>query len=239
MEVIHLSFFYSQESLNITQWILRGILAYFILLIGVKLLGQRSISQMRLLDFIIAITLGNILAHPLSDEGLGMTGSITTTYVLISLYLLSLLLSLKYPLFEKFFSPAPIPVIKNGKIIYKNLVKAKITLDYLLSELRLEQVVNIDEIAVAFWEPGGKISVFIDVPYQPLTPKDMQILTKPFSMPVVVVKDGKIDTHTLSDVDKTPDWLISQLKKVYNAEVKDILLATVDSNGKLKVFYKY
>jgi uncharacterized membrane protein YcaP (DUF421 family) len=35
-----------------------------------------------LLDFIIALILGNILGHPLSDEGLGMTGSITTTIVL-------------------------------------------------------------------------------------------------------------------------------------------------------------
>ncbi|MFF6015923.1 hypothetical protein [Lysinibacillus fusiformis] len=32
-------------------------------------MGQRSISQLRLLDFAMAITLGNIIAHPLSDEG--------------------------------------------------------------------------------------------------------------------------------------------------------------------------
>lgn len=35
------------------------------------LMGQRSISQLGLLDFAMAIPVGNIIAHPLSDEGLG------------------------------------------------------------------------------------------------------------------------------------------------------------------------
>lgn len=233
-----MSFFYSQESLTIFEWILRGILAYVILLIAVKILGQRSISQLRLLDFIIAITLGNILAHPLSDEGLGMTGSITTTSVLAVMYILSLLLTLKSKVFEKFLCPAPIPIVKNGEIIYKNLVKARITLDFLLSELRLEKIEDIKKVAVALWEPGGRISVFLNTAYQPLTPNDMQILTSPFSLPAVVIKSGDIDVNALRDINKTKDWLIDLLKKTYNAEAKDILMATIDSNYNLQVFYK-
>lgn len=233
-----MSFFYSQESLTIFEWILRGILAYVILLIAVKILGQRSISQLRLLDFIIAITLGNILAHPLSDEGLGMTGSITTTSVLAVMYILSLMLTLKSKVFEKFLCPAPIPIVKNGEIIYKNLVKARITLDFLLSELRLEKIEDIKKVAVALWEPGGRISVFLNTAYQPLTPNDMQILTSPFSLPAVVIKSGDIDVNALRDINKTKDWLIDLLKKTYNAEAKDILMATIDSNYNLQVFYK-
>ena len=98
-----MSFFYSQDSLTIIQWILRGIIAYMILLLAVKILGQRSISQLRLLDFTMSIIMGNILAHPLSDEKLGMTGSITTTVVLVIMYIMSLKLTLKFKIIEKFF----------------------------------------------------------------------------------------------------------------------------------------
>ncbi|PKM93514.1 MAG: hypothetical protein CVU84_15150 [Firmicutes bacterium HGW-Firmicutes-1] len=233
-----MSFFYSHESLTIIQWILRGILAYVILLIAAKILGQRAISQLRLLDFIIAITMGNILAHPLSDEGLGMTGSITTTSILVFMYILSLLLTLKSKVFEKFICPAPIPIIQNGAIIYKNLVKAKITLDFLLSELRMEKIEDIKKIATAFWEPSGKLSVFLNTPYQPLTPNDLQIPTKPFSLPAVVIKEGDIDIAALRDINRTKDWLIDLLKTTYNTEAKDILLATIDSNYSLHVFFK-
>ncbi|WP_432664519.1 DUF421 domain-containing protein [Wukongibacter baidiensis] len=233
-----MEFFYSQESLTIIQWILRAVFAYIILLIAVKLLGQRSISQLRLLDFIIAIILGNILAHPLSDEGLGMTGSITTTFSLVVLYILSLLIKLRFKVVEKFFSPAPIPIVKNGEIIYQNLVKAKIPLDFLLSELRLQQIADIKKVAAAFWEPGGKISVFMVSSHQPLTPSDMQLVPPPFSLPTIVIKEGDIDLDALNKIDRTKDWLTDLLKNTYNAEAKDILMATVDDSYSLQVFYK-
>lgn len=233
-----MSFFYGQESLTIIQWGLRGIIAFFVLLLSAKMLGQRSISQLRLLDFIIAITLGNILAHPLSDEELGMTGSITTTAVLIILYILSILFTLKSKKFEEFLAPAPIPLVKNGEIIYKNLGRAKISLDFLLSELRLKKVDDLRKIAIALWEPGGKISVFLETNYQTLTPNDMQILTTPFSLPVVVIKDGVIDINALKDINITKSWLIDRLTNIYNTEVEDVLLATLDVNFNLQVYFR-
>ena len=233
-----MNFFYSQDSLTIIQWILRGIIAYMILLLAVKILGQRSISQLRLLDFTMSIIMGNILAHPLSDEKLGMTGSITTTVVLVIMYIMSLKLTLKFKIIEKFFSPSPIPIIMNGEIIYRNLARAKISIDFLVSELRIEKIADIKKIAVALWEPGGRISIFLDSPYQTLTPNDMQIQKSPFSLPVVIIREGDIDTKALQDINQTKEWLIEKLKKIYNAEVKNILLATIDSNYNIQIFYK-
>jgi len=73
-----LDFFYSQESLTAIQWILRAVISFFFLLIVTKIMGQRSLSQLRLLDFIMALSIGNIIAHPLSDQHLGMKGSMIT-----------------------------------------------------------------------------------------------------------------------------------------------------------------
>jgi len=233
-----LDLFFGQESLTIIQWIIRGIIAYIVLLISAKFLGQRAISQLRLLDFIIAIILGNILAHPLSDEGLGMTGSITTTIVLVVLYSLTLKLTLKFRKIDRFLSPDPLPIIRNGEIIYKNLYKANITLDFLLSELRIGKIEDIKKVAVALWEPGGKISVFLDAPYQPLTVDDMHIKKNPFSLPLAVIKDGNIDKKALNDINRTTDWLINTLKTTHNTDVQSILLATIDINCNIQIYYK-
>ncbi len=233
-----MSFFFGQESLTIIEWILRGIIAYIILLLAAKLLGQRAISQLRLLDFIIAIILGNILAHPLSDEGLGMTGSITTTIVLVVMYSISLKLTLKSLKFEKFLSPLPIPIISNGKILYKNLTKARISLDFLLSELRIEKIDDIKKIAIALWEPGGRISVFLDTAYQTLTPNDMKITKNPFTLPKVIIKDGNVDKNVLKEISKTKGWLVKILKTTYNTEVKSVLLATIDNNLTIQIYFK-
>jgi uncharacterized membrane protein YcaP (DUF421 family) len=233
-----LSFFYGQDSLTIIQWIIRAVIAFFTLLIAAKALGQRAISQLRLLDFIIAIILGNILAHPLSDEGLGMTGSITTTIVLVVLYYASLFLTLKSSKLERFLSPAPLTIIRNGQIIHKNLTKARITLDFLLSELRVDKVDDIKKIAVALWEPGGRISIFLDSAYQTLTPNDMKIATNPFSLPTVVIKDGNIEMKALKKINRSKDWLVDTLRKTYKANVKAVLLATIDSSNNIQVYFK-
>jgi len=98
------------------------------LLIVAKIMGQRAISQLRLLDFVIALVLGNVIAHPLSDEHLGMKGSMITTVVLVVLYTGGLFISLKSSRIEKFLDPAPFALIKDGEIIYNGLKKAEFLL---------------------------------------------------------------------------------------------------------------
>jgi len=151
---------------------------------------------------------------------------------------LSLKLALKSKKFEQFISPPPITIIRKGEIIYKNLTKAKISLNFLLSELRINKVDDIKKIAIAFWEPGGNMSIFLEAPYHPLTADDMQIKKSVFSLPLVVIKDGKIDIKVLHDINKTPEWLIDALKKIYNTDVKSILLATIDINFNIQIYYK-
>ena len=68
-------FFQSQETLTVNEWVLRAIVAFIFLLIVARVIGQRAISQLRPLDFAIVLVVGNILAHPLSDEKLGLKGS--------------------------------------------------------------------------------------------------------------------------------------------------------------------
>jgi len=228
-------FFHSQESLTAIQWILRAIVAFFFLLFATKIMGQRSISQLRMLDFAMAITLGNIIAHPLSDEGLGMKGSMITMAVLVALYLIGVFLSLKWVAFRHLIDSPPIPLIKNGQIISANLQKARISVDLLLSELRKEKIEEVQNVALALWEPDGSISSFLHTPYQTPTRADISVQSNPFFLPTVLIKEGKIDYHELNKTTLTESWLKDQLSTYY-IDVKDVLLATINQNNKLHIF---
>ncbi|MEC2075652.1 DUF421 domain-containing protein [Metabacillus fastidiosus] len=155
-----MDFFQSQETLTITEWTLRAVVAFSFLVIVAKLLGQRAISQLRLLDFVIALVIGNIIAHPLSDEKLGLKGSVTTTSVLVILYLGGIFMILKWPWFRRLINHAPITIIQDGEILYKGLKKARITIDVLLEELREAKVEDMKKVALAIWEANGQISFF-------------------------------------------------------------------------------
>jgi uncharacterized membrane protein YcaP (DUF421 family) len=231
-----MDFFAGQDSLTSIQWALRAIVGFFFLLIIAKAMGQRSISQLRFLDFVIALLIGNIIAHPLSDENLGLKGSMITMSILIILYVACVLLSLRWQLLRKIFDPPPITLIENGQIHYKNLHKVRITVDILLSELRKEKTESIQKVALALWEPGGTISLFLNPEHQPITPADVVLPTKPFTLPRTIIKERKIDQHELKQFGKDKQWIINTLKNTYNVNVNDVLLATLDSDENLTFF---
>ncbi|MDR7239957.1 DUF421 domain-containing protein [Neobacillus drentensis] len=231
-----MDFFHSQETLRSIEWMLRAIIAFFFLLIVVKVMGQRAISQLRLLDFVITLVLGNIIAHPLSDEHLGMKGSMISTVVLVVLYTGGLLISLKSRRIEKILEPAPFPLIKEGEIIYKGLKKARISIDHLLAELRKEKIEDVNKVALALWESDGKISIFLDPKYEALTPAIYQMKTEPFDLPRTIIKEGKIDSTVFAEINKEEGWLINTLNNHHQTEVNNVLLATIDRKKDLKVF---
>lgn len=231
-----MNFFHSQETLSLIEWILRAIIAFFFLLIVAKVMGQRAISQLRLLDFVIALVLGNIIAHPLSDEQLGMKGSMITTVVLVVLYTGSLFISLKFTLIDKFLDPVPFPLIKDGEINYNGLKKARITIDHLLAELRKDKVEDIKKVALAMWESDGKISIFLNPKFEALTPATYQMQLEPFDLPKTIIKEGKIDFSVLEEKNVEEEWVIHNLKSIHQVEVSNVLLGTVDSNNNLKIF---
>lgn len=199
-------------------------------------MGQRSISQLRLLDFVMALIIGNIIAHPLSDPELGFKGSMITMIVLVFLYVMGIFLSLKWSKFRTFVEAPSFPLIENGEIIYKSLSKARISIDVLLSELRKEKIEDLKKVSLAIWEPDGTTSFFINPQYQPVTPSDLQITTKPFRYPSTVIKEGKIDRKELNRTGKDELWLTNEIKNTYNVDIKEILLATMDHNDHIKIF---
>nr|WP_306813125.1 YetF domain-containing protein [Paenibacillus soyae] len=196
------------------------------------MMGQRSISQLRFLDFIIALTLGNIIAHPLSDEHLGLKGSMITTVSLVVLYIAAIWLSLKIPLLKQFFDPPAIALIRDGKLNYRNLSKAKLPIEFLYAELRKSNVEDISKVAYAAWEPGGTLSVFVNTAFQPVTPADLKLPAQPFNLTKPIIADGHMEHALLHEIGKDSKWLETQIRP---HALKQVILATVDSNLTVQV----
>ncbi|RDU37729.1 hypothetical protein DRW41_07830 [Neobacillus piezotolerans] len=231
-----MDFYQMDETLSTLEWILRAVVGFVFLVVVAKVLGQRAISKLRLLDFVIALVIGNIIAHPLSDHHLSMKGSLITTIVLVSLYSLGIFLLLKWPWFRRLVSHAPITLIENGGILYPGLKQARISLDVLLEEMRENKIEDVKKVALAIWEADGRISFFLDPQHEPVTPATLKIGTEPFFLPGVIVKEGKLNFEELKRIGKDEEWVRSTMKRNYQADVADILLATVDRNDQVSIF---
>ncbi|QCJ44423.1 DUF421 domain-containing protein [Bacillus sp. S3] len=218
------------------EWVLRAGVIFIFVVFAVKVMGSRAISQLRLLDFVIALMLGNIIAHPLSDQRIGLKGSVISTIVIVMLYLLGIFLSLKWPGLRRIINAKPYPLIKDGEILYKGLRRARISIDDLLAELRKEKIEDAKKVSLAIWESSGEISLFLDPKYEAVTPSFYQLQAEPFDLPQTIIREGRIDFTVLKIIGKEEEWLTNKLTSTYHTEVHNILLATIDSKHNLKVF---
>jgi uncharacterized membrane protein YcaP (DUF421 family) len=76
----------------------------------------------------------------------------------------------------------------------------------------------------------------LDPQYEPITPANCQLKTDAFELPKIIIKDGKINSPELKQLLKDEKWVITHLERLYQTEVKNVLLATLDSKDQLKVF---
>ena len=231
-----MEFFQAQETLTVVQWVLRAVVSYLFLLIVVKVMGRRSISQLNFLDFAMALVIGNVIAHPLSDEGLGLTGSMITMGVLVLLYSTSVFLVMKSPRARAIVTPHPLPLVRRGQLVYPNLKKARITIDYLLSEARKAKIEDLQKLSLALWEPDGTISFFESPQYQGPTRSDFDLPAQPFDLPKVIIREGRMDHGALQEIGRNEGWLLDALESEHYIDVRDVLLATVDQRLRLQVF---
>ncbi|MGG2095541.1 DUF421 domain-containing protein [Bacillus sp. S13(2024)] len=233
---MHIHIFEGARYLSNGEWMLRAILAYMFLIIVAKAMGQRSIAQLRFLDLVLVLLLGGNISNALSDERVGLLGSLITTFVLVVLHIVSSILTLKVDWWRRFLEPAPIILIHNGSVQFNNLKKARITVEYLFSELRLQGITDIQTVKLALWEASGVVSVFQYAAHETISRKDMKIYVEQSPITFVLVKNGSIQKDVLALIEKTEEWVKDELKQ--RGPIQLIELATVDEKGQINILLK-
>ncbi|EEL49422.1 MULTISPECIES: DUF421 domain-containing protein [Bacillus cereus group] len=230
---MHMHIFDGAPHLSNIEWIIRAIIAYIFLILVAKAMGQRSIAQLRFLDVVLVLLLGGNLSNALSDEKVGLLGSMITTFMLVVFHIVSSILMLKWDRWRRFLEPAPIILIHNGSIEFSNLKKARITVEYLFSELRLQNISDIETIKLALWEASGVISVFQYPEYETVSRLDMKVGGKKSPISFILVKNGNIQKDVLALLGKTETWAKEELSK--KILIESVQLATIDENEKINI----
>lgn len=227
-------FWTGAEDLPVYAFIIRAVIVYVYIFIMIKVLGQRSMVAINPIDFLFAVIIGDVVGEPLADGSIDLTGPFAAAALIASLHLFLSYISLKTPRLRRVIEDEPIIIIEKGKILHKELTKAKITVESLLMDMRLQDASDLNEVDYAVLESNGQISVIKKPQFQSLTPNDMQQQTPPKGYPTVLIQDGKIVTPNLKKVG-TKGWLEEQLQKHGIHHHSDCFLMTMDEGGQIYV----
>lgn len=215
--------------------ILRSITSFSLLLIGARILGKQTISQMTMFDFVAAISLGAISANLAFNTSVKVHHTIIAFVIYVAVIFLIAIISLKSRKGRKILAGDPTIVIQNGKILERNMNKMRYTLDYLNQQLRERDVFNIKEVLFAIVETNGTLTVLKKPQFRSVTRQDLMIAVMPEQkLPIELIMDGEIIKENLEQNNLTLSWLESELKK-RNLTKHDVVYAVLAANGNMYV----
>jgi len=219
--------------------LLTATLSFVVLFIISKLMGKKQIAQLDFVDYVVGISIGSIAAQMSVDGDIPYYHFITAMAIYLVLDIMITFFSRKSTFFRKIFKGKPIILIYDGKLIYKNIKKSKLSINDFLSLCRKKDYFNINDISYCVFETNGELSILPNSYATPIVSGDMDIKKSPPNLSIDFIIDGKIIDNALKQVGKTKSWLQDKLKSKSVEKVNNIALAIYNNqNDDVKLFFK-
>lgn len=145
-------------SLPIAEIILRGTVIYLLLFCILRIL-RREAGAIGVGDLLVVVLIADAAQNAMASDYKSITeGAVLVLTIVAWDYFLNWL-GYRSRWVHELLRPAPLPLIKDGRVLRKNLRQELITLDELMSELRLQGVEAIDQVRRCYLEGDGHFSV--------------------------------------------------------------------------------
>lgn len=143
----------------LVELVLRGTVMYIALLAALRVLVRRHVGSMSLMDLLLMVLIADAAQNGMSANYSSITEGLVLCGTLIGWNYLFDWLAYRYPAFQKLIEPSPLPVVRDGQVLRRNLRQELVTEDELLSQLRQQGVDDIRTVDRAYIEPDGGVSV--------------------------------------------------------------------------------
>ena len=210
----------------------RTVILYFVLMIGLRLMGKRQIGELEPSELVLTLIISDLAAVPMQDFGIPLVNGILPIVTLLCLSMLLSFCSLKSIRFRSLLCGRPTIIIRNGKLMQRAMLKNRLTVDELFEQLRGQGISQLSQVKYAVLETSGKLSILSYAKDSPITPSDLQMeVSDNVTLPLLLINDGRILRHNLKDSGYDEKWLLKQLQQRKLSSPHQVFLMTVDEGG--------
>ncbi|MGF1676824.1 MAG: DUF421 domain-containing protein [Rivularia sp. (in: cyanobacteria)] len=136
-----------------------GSLAYFSLIILLRISGKRTLAQLNAFDFIITIAIGSTLGRLITAKGVSLAESVTAFLTLICLQYLVSWLTVRSSAFDNLVTANPSLLYFRGQFLPKVMQQQRVTKAQLLAVVRENRIGSLQEVEAIVMESAGTIAV--------------------------------------------------------------------------------
>ncbi len=193
---------------------IRTIIIYICLLIGIRLMGKRTIGELQPFELVITLAIADLACMPMQDISVPLVYGLVPLFTMFLLHLCFTWLATKSIKFRKALNGKPVIVVTPEGIDSEAMAKLNFTVNDLLESLRSQQFFSIEQIRYAVLETNGNLSVM-----------ENENAQSPECIPVTLVIEGK-KMQTNYSVAGVDDAFVENILREKNFKTEDVVLFT-------------
>jgi uncharacterized membrane protein YcaP (DUF421 family) len=136
----------------------RGTLMYAALFALLRIVLRRQAGTVGITDLLVVVLMADAAQNGLAGSYNSVADGIVLVCTIIFWSYAFDWLGFHFPFFQRFFRPAPLPLVRKGHLLRRNMRHELITLDELMSQIREQGASDLSEVESAFMEGDGRIT---------------------------------------------------------------------------------
>jgi uncharacterized membrane protein YcaP (DUF421 family) len=144
--------------LPVLEKILRPIIVYIFLIVGLRLSGKRELAQLNPFDLVVLLTLSNTVQNAIIGDDNSVTGGIIGATSLLAINYLVVRFLYGHRKLEQIVEGDADILVEDGKVYEDKLKKELITKQELAAAARKQGFDSLADVRQCILEPGGTLS---------------------------------------------------------------------------------
>lgn len=138
---------------------LRGSIVYLALFFLLRVVLKRESGTLGITDLLVVVLIADAAQNAMADDYTSVPDGILLVATIIFWSYALNWLGYRFPRIQRFVHPEPLPLIRDGRLLHRNMRQELVTEDELRSQLRLQGVEDPAEVKMAYMEGDGRVSV--------------------------------------------------------------------------------
>ena len=215
----------------------RTIIIYTLMTAFLRLMGKRQVGELETSELISTLFLSDIATLPIANPDIPLMYAILPVFLIVGFEIIITYSKNKINILKRLFEPKPSFLIYKGKLDQKEMEKMRISIQELISELRVQEIGDINDVYYAILEENGKLSVIKKSHLNPPTCEDLGIKISEKGMAHTLIVDGSLDEENMKRLNVS-EKRIKEALKAQKCKISDVFLMTVDDSDSFNTILK-
>ena len=202
--------------------LVRTIVIYILLSFSLRIMGKRQLGELDVSELVSTLLISEIASIPIDDPDIPLLNAIIPILFILSLEIILSTIKNKSEKLKGVIEGEPLYIIYKGRLSQRALHENRISINELLSEMRIQGVGDISDVYYAILEQNGSLSI-------------MKRGDDMMAHPIII--DGEIHEEILRHLGYDSEWLKKRLAEGH-AKQDEIFLMTVNDLKEINIIRK-